>query len=130
LGYRTLPWLEIVVLYLSPLTELSFMQAWMRVYATMNEHHPSSKNVKQLRESKKLTVRKVCAEIDVAESTVLRWEAGTNKPHLPLDKVKVLMNLLDCDFDTLYGAFEQTWREKDDSVKKDLEPDKRMPIAV
>jgi transcriptional regulator with XRE-family HTH domain len=83
-------------------------------------------NVKQLRASKKLTLRKIATTLDIAESTVGRWETGVNKPHLPLDKVKVLMDLFECDFDTLYGAFEQTWIEKDALVKKDLETDKRL----
>jgi DNA-binding XRE family transcriptional regulator len=62
--------------------------------------------VKDLRERKKLSRRKVAVALDVAETTILRWETGFSKPHLPLDKVKALMDLFSCDFETLYDAFE------------------------
>jgi transcriptional regulator with XRE-family HTH domain len=93
----------------------------------MNEPTPST-NVKQLRANKNLTVRQVCAAVDVAESTVLRWEAGTMKPHLPLDKVDIMLDLFECDFKTLYNAFQQTWQEKDES--KSTDTTKKIPVAV
>jgi transcriptional regulator with XRE-family HTH domain len=65
-------------------------------------------NVKELRESRKLTIRKVATAMDVAESTVYRWEAGTVKPQLPLEKIQIMLDLFECDFTTLYAAFKQT----------------------
>jgi transcriptional regulator with XRE-family HTH domain len=94
----------------------------------MNEPNPST-NVKQLRSSKNLTVRQVCAAVDVAESTVLRWEAGTMKPHLPLDKVDIMLDLFECDFKTLYNAFQQTWQEKDES-NKTTDTTKKIPVSA
>jgi transcriptional regulator with XRE-family HTH domain len=87
-------------------------------------------NVKQLRSSKKLTVRQVCAAIDVAESTVLRWEAGTMKPHLPLEKVQIMLDLFECDFTTLYAAFKQTALQSEQIKGKDLNTEKNLQVAV
>jgi transcriptional regulator with XRE-family HTH domain len=77
----------------------------------MNVSNASIVNVKQLRESRNLSIRSVAIAVDVAESTVYRWESGTVKPQLPLEKVKVMLDLLECDFITLYEAFQQTARE-------------------
>lgn len=74
----------------------------------MSTANPTNINVKQLRESKNLTIRKVATAIDVAESTIYRWEAGTVKPQLPLDKIEILLDLFECDFKTLCAAFRQT----------------------
>jgi transcriptional regulator with XRE-family HTH domain len=95
----------------------------------MNAPDESTKNVKQLRESKKLTVRKVCAEIDVAESTVLRWEAGTMRPHLPLEKVQAMLNLFECDFPTLYAAFQKTALEHQES-DREASPSSKESVSV
>jgi transcriptional regulator with XRE-family HTH domain len=65
-------------------------------------------NVKQLRESRNLTIRKVATAIDVAESTIYRWEAGIVKPQLPLEKVQIMLDLFECDWSTFYAAFRQT----------------------
>ena len=92
----------------------------------MNESNLSI-NVKQLRSSKKLTVRQVCAAVDVAESTVMRWEAGTMKPHLPLEKVQIMCNLFDCDLDTLCAAFQQTALETQQSTNETAD---KIPVAV
>ena len=75
-------------------------------------------NVKELRERKKLTRRNVCSALDVSEQTVLRWENGSYRPHLPLEKVKLMLELFDCDFMTLYEAFEQTALETQQSTNE------------
>jgi transcriptional regulator with XRE-family HTH domain len=64
--------------------------------------------VKELRESKGLSRRDVAVELDIADSTILRWEKGTREPHMSLGMVKRLLDLLDCDFDTLHDAFQET----------------------
>jgi transcriptional regulator with XRE-family HTH domain len=71
----------------------------------LSNPHPT---VKELRESKGLRRRDVALVLDVADSTVLRWEQGAREPHLPLRQIKKLLELFDCDFDTLYKAFEET----------------------
>jgi DNA-binding XRE family transcriptional regulator len=86
-------------------------------------------NVKELREQKKLTRRNVCSALDVSEQTVLRWENGSYKPHLPLEKVKLMLELFDCDFMTLYEAFEQTSLETQQSTSEAATREK-MPTAV
>jgi DNA-binding XRE family transcriptional regulator len=86
-------------------------------------------NVKQLREQKKLTRRNVCSALDVSEMTVSRWENGSYKPHLPLEKVKLMLELFDCDFMTLYEAFEQTALETQQSTN-DTTTTEKIPVAV
>ena len=89
----------------------------MRIYVTMDA--PSSSiNVKQLRESRNLTIRKVAIAIDVAESTIYRWESGIVKPQLPLEKVQIMLDLFECDFTTLYAAFRQTALETQQSANE------------
>jgi DNA-binding XRE family transcriptional regulator len=100
----------------------------MRIYVTMNRPNPSI-NVKELRESRKLTIRKVATALDVAESTIFRWEAGSVRPHLPLDKVDIMLDLFDCDFKTLFNAFQQTWQEKDESIQA-VAISAKSPVAV
>jgi transcriptional regulator with XRE-family HTH domain len=89
----------------------------------------SSINVKQLRESRKLTIRKVAVALDVADSTVFRWESGTVKPHLPLEKVKTMLDLFECDFITLYEAFQQTTLESQLTIEPSTNNEKSLTAA-
>jgi transcriptional regulator with XRE-family HTH domain len=84
-------------------------------------------NVKQLRESRNLSRRKVSVALDVAESTVHRWEAGSIRPHLPLEKVQILLDLFECDWSTLYTAFQQTALETQQSTN---DTNEKIPVAV
>ncbi len=93
----------------------------------MEAPNPST-NVKELRESKKLSRRKVAVALDVADMTVIRWETGASTPHLPLAKVKTMMELFECDFMTLYQAFEQTALESKQPIQTAEE--EKQPIAV
>jgi transcriptional regulator with XRE-family HTH domain len=84
-------------------------------------------NVKQLRESRKLTIRKVATAMDVAESTIYRWEAGIVKPQLPLEKVQIMLDLFECDWSTLYKAFQQTALNTQQSTNDTAH---KIPVAV
>ena len=86
-------------------------------------------NVKQLRESRNLSRRKVSVALDVAESTVHRWEAGSIKPHLPLEKVQILLDLFECDWSTLYAAFQQTALQTQQSTTNSATTDK-IPVSA
>jgi transcriptional regulator with XRE-family HTH domain len=86
-------------------------------------------NVKELRESRNLSRRKVAIALDIADMTVIRWETGVSTPHLPLVKIKTLMELFECDFMTLYSAFEQTAQEKQQSTNEAATAEK-IPVAV
>lgn len=86
-------------------------------------------NVKQLRESRNLTIRKVATAMDVAESTIYRWEAGTVRPQLPLEKVQIMLDIFECDWSTLYTAFQQTALETQQSTTEAATREK-MPAAV
>ena len=100
----------------------------MRIYVTM-DRPISSINVKQLRESRNLTIRKVATAVDVAESTIYRWEAGTVKPQLPLEKVQIMLDLFECDFTTLYAAFRQTALETQQSTNE-VAISEKIPATV
>jgi DNA-binding XRE family transcriptional regulator len=67
-----------------------------------------STTVRELRENKKLSRRKVAQILDIADTTIWRWEIGENIPHLSIDKLKLLLDLYECDFETLYAAFRNT----------------------
>lgn len=86
-------------------------------------------NVKELRERKNLTRRNICSALDVSEMTVSRWENGSYKPHLPLAKVKLMLELFDCDFMTLYEAFEQTALETQQSTNGAATTEK-IPVSA
>jgi DNA-binding XRE family transcriptional regulator len=96
-------------------------------YVMLDVPHKSI-NVKELREQKNLTRRNVCSALDVSEMTVKRWENGSYKPHLPLEKVKLMLELFDCDFMTLYEAFQQTALETQQSTE--AATDEKVPVAV
>jgi transcriptional regulator with XRE-family HTH domain len=88
-------------------------------------------NVKQLRESRNLTIRKVATAMDVAESTIYRWETGIVKPQLPLEKVQIMLDLFECDWSTLYAAFRQTALESQQQTDKiAMNNGEKQPIAV
>lgn len=88
-------------------------------------------NVKDLRERKKLSRVKVAAALDVAEMTVRRWEQGDYRPHVSLEKIQAMLELFDCDFPTLYQAFEQTWKEKQHTLDNPVsKTEDNVPIAV
>ncbi len=97
-------------------------------YVMLDRPHKST-NVKELREQKNLTRLNVCSALDVSEMTVKRWENGSYKPHLPLEKVKLMMELFDCDFITLYEAFEQTALETQQSTNE-ADTSEKIPAAV
>jgi transcriptional regulator with XRE-family HTH domain len=81
--------------------------------------------LKELRKSKGLSRRAVAVELDIADSTVLRWEKGTREPHMSLGTVKKLLKLFNCDFDTLHDAFEETRSMKEllDNGYEWIQPD-------
>jgi transcriptional regulator with XRE-family HTH domain len=95
----------------------------------MDVPKPSIINVKQLRESRNLSRRKVAVALDVAESTVHRWESGTIKPHLPLEKVQIMLDLFECDWSTLYAAFRQTALENQSTDDQSTTKEKSLSAA-
>jgi transcriptional regulator with XRE-family HTH domain len=101
----------------------------MLKYVTMDEPKPSI-NVRELRERKKLSRRRVAVALDVADSTVVRWETGAVKPHLPLDKVQAMLDLFECDFTTLYAAFKQTALESQATEDRSEKKEGSLTVAV
>jgi transcriptional regulator with XRE-family HTH domain len=103
----------------------------MRLYVTVDVPNSSIINVKKLRENRNLTIRKVATAMDVAESTIYRWEAGIVKPQLPLEKVQIMLDLFECDFTTLYTAFKQTALESQQQTDQmAVKGEEKQPIAV
>ena len=58
-------------------------------------------NLKQIRESKKLTQKVVALAIHVDQSTISKWEDGTHEPNILY--VKKLCDYFDIDLDAFYG---------------------------
>ena len=58
-----------------------------------------------LRKRAGLTQRQVAQALDIQTQTVGKWEKGVI-PHLPLSKVKKMMEVYNCTLDELIEAFE------------------------
>jgi transcriptional regulator with XRE-family HTH domain len=72
------------------------------------EEHP-----KMLRKKAGLTIRAVSIALDVADSTITRWESGSTTPTLTLKQVSKLMKLYDCSVDQLDRSFTKARRERE-----------------
>ena len=59
-----------------------------------------------LRKRAGLTQRQIAQALDVRESTISEWERGLSVPHLPLSKVRQMLQVYKCNLDELIEAFE------------------------
>lgn len=60
----------------------------------------------KLRKRAGLTQRQIARALDVRESTISEWERGLSVPHLPLSKVRQMLDIYQCNLDELIEAFE------------------------
>ncbi|MEG4058561.1 MULTISPECIES: helix-turn-helix transcriptional regulator [unclassified Microcoleus] len=72
----------------------------------MSQDQRSQPTPVNLRKRTGLTQRQIARALDVRESTVSEWERGLSVPHLPLSKVKQMMEVYQCTLDELVEAFE------------------------
>lgn len=64
--------------------------------------------MKELRERANLTQIELARSVNVSGRTISVWENGEGQPHL--EHVKCLLDVLNCSFEELYEAFEETKR--------------------
>lgn len=62
--------------------------------------------LREIRESKGFSQRRVAAEINVSPSAVAQWELGQNDPSMK--NIHALADFLDCTTDRLLGRDGQT----------------------
>lgn len=62
--------------------------------------------LRELREARGLTVRDMCAKLDVADSRYRKWESGTNG--MPLDYALQCCSIFHCTLDDLAGRKPHT----------------------
>jgi transcriptional regulator with XRE-family HTH domain len=94
------------------------------IISSNEEEHP-----KMLRKKAGLTIRAVSIALDVADSTITRWESGSTTPTLTLKQVSVLMKLYGCSVDQLDRAFTKARRERELKVKPSEETEFSLVTA-
>lgn len=62
--------------------------------------------LREIRESKGFSQRRVAAEVNVSPSAVAQWELGQNNPSL--ENIHALADFLNCTTDRLLGRDGQT----------------------
>lgn len=72
----------------------------------MEQDQRSQPTPVNLRKRAGLTQRQIARALDVRESTISEWERGISVPHLPLSKVKQMLEVYQCSLDELIEAFE------------------------
>lgn len=72
----------------------------------MSQDQRSQPTPVNLRKRTGLTQRQIARALDVRESTVSEWERGISVPHLPLSKVRQMLEVYQCSLDELIEAFE------------------------
>lgn len=50
----------------------------------------------------------IAANLDISVQTVRNWSNGVKSPTLPVEKMKVLTERLNCSFDELVAAVEES----------------------
>jgi transcriptional regulator with XRE-family HTH domain len=94
------------------------------IVSSNEEEHP-----KMLRKKAGLTIRAVSIALDVADSTITRWESGSTTPTLTLKQVSTLMKLYDCSVDQLDRAFTKARRERELKNKSSEEQELSLATA-
>ncbi len=74
----------------------------------MSQDQRSQPTPVNLRKRTGLTQRQIARALDVRESTVSEWERGISVPHLPLSKVRQMLEVYQCNLDELIEAFDST----------------------
>jgi transcriptional regulator with XRE-family HTH domain len=83
--------------------------------------HPSTRSLKELRIQTGLTQYALAETLGIRQGTVCDWERGTNEPRIPVSKVLLLCQTLNCSLEELVLAVEAA-RNKDlnlDAIQKD-----------
>lgn len=72
----------------------------------LNHVHKSTKSLKELRIQAGLTQYALSAALSIRQGTVCDWERGANEPRIPVSKVLLLCQTLNCSLEELVAAVE------------------------
>lgn len=86
---------------------VTYVQRLCLLYTMSEELKSEPLTPMTLRKRAGLTQRQVAQALDIQTQTVGKWEKGVI-PHLPLSKVKKMMEVYNCTLDELIEAFEAT----------------------
>lgn len=102
---------------------------WLVVKAMANMENAQSKgwdgskpNLRELRESLKITQRQLSDKIGVTENTIANWEHGRSIGKW-LYQIKLLCQALDCSFEELTDGLETPLSAKEEQPFSDIRKD-------
>jgi transcriptional regulator with XRE-family HTH domain len=93
------------------------------------EENERSRSSMELRKKAGLSRMQVAVALGVTESTVAKWEQGKQEPHLPPRRMKILMDLYQCDIEELIELFPQPSEKKTADQPRNIPEDREVPIA-
>jgi transcriptional regulator with XRE-family HTH domain len=94
----------------------------------LNKVHTSTKSLKELRVKAGLTQYALSEIIGFRQGTVGDWERGTTEPRIPVSKVLLLCQTLDCSLEELVLAVEVA-RNKDLSLEASQQEQNQLIAA-
>jgi DNA-binding XRE family transcriptional regulator len=97
-------------------------------HAMLNEVQKSRRSLKELRIQTGLTQYALAETLGIRQGTVCDWERGTNEPRIPVSKVLLLCQTLNCSLEELVLAVEVA-RNKDLTSDVSQKDEKKL-IAV
>jgi transcriptional regulator with XRE-family HTH domain len=95
----------------------------------LNDVDKSRRSLKELRIQTGLTQYALAETLGIRQGTVCDWERGTNEPRIPVSKVLLLCQTLNCSLEELVSAVEVA-RNKDLSLDVNQEEGVNLLVAV
>jgi transcriptional regulator with XRE-family HTH domain len=94
----------------------------------LNDIHTSTRSLKELRIQAGLTQYALSEIIGFRQGTVGDWERGTTEPRIPVSKVLLLCQTLNCSLEELVSAVEMA-RNKDLNLETSQQEQKHLVAA-
>jgi transcriptional regulator with XRE-family HTH domain len=91
--------------------------------------HTSTKSLKELRVKTGLTQYALAEVLGLRQGTVCDWERGVNEPRIPVSKVLLLCQTLDCSLEELVTAVEAATNKTSD-LSKSTEKEEEQLVAA
>ncbi|MGG6264275.1 helix-turn-helix transcriptional regulator [Leptolyngbya sp. AN03gr2] len=67
---------------------------------------------RELRQSRRLSQRRVAEAIEVSTQTIRNWEKGRSEPSLKVDQIESLCQILQCSLSELAEAIRESKRNR------------------
>jgi transcriptional regulator with XRE-family HTH domain len=96
-------------------------------HAMLNDVDKSRRSLKELRVRTGLTQYALAETLGIRQGTVCDWERGTNEPRIPVSKVLLLCQTLNCSLEELVSAVEVA-RSKD--LNLDTQINQKQLVAI